>query len=412
MSTHKIVYMAFDRFPAPKGAAVHIAAFVEALGQAFGETELLTVAVDAVGPGQIPPEPCQIVPGVRHQPLPVWGPNIIERVLAFRAQLMAWWQSRWAEIVHVRSIFEGYPIARDKARYCNHFVFEVNGLPSIELKYHYPDVADDAELLHKLTRQEQLCIDAADLLLTPSPVTAEYLLARGAPVERIRVIPNGVDADLFSHQPPRLWDSRPIKLIYTGTMTAWQGVSQLIDALALYHRDHPAELTLIGPTRARQRRELLDRCYKSGVSEAVELLPPVSQAELVQKYHQADVAIVPLMPNDRNLVQGCCPLKVIEAMSAGTPVVASDLPVVTILARPDTDALLVRPGSAKAIKDALLALRADPELPRRLSMNARARVEREMTWKQAQQALVAAYEELPALARASTCCSAVSSARG
>ena len=55
-------------------------------------------------------------------------------------------------------------------------------------------------------------------------------------------------------------------------------------------------------------------------------------------------------------------MKVLEAMASGTPLVASNLPVVAGLARHEIEALLVAPGSAKAIKDALLRLDESPGL--------------------------------------------------
>ena len=108
-------------------------------------------------------------------------------------------------------------------------------------------------------------------------------------------------------------------------------------------------------------------CWELGVAEAVRFTGPVDQASLAQLHHESDVILAPLTANDRNLVQGCCPLKVLEAMASCTPLVASDLPVVRELVRPEEDALLVRPGSAKAIKDAVLRLVADPTLGRRLA---------------------------------------------
>jgi glycosyltransferase involved in cell wall biosynthesis len=81
---------------------------------------------------------------------------------------------------------------------CDRLIFQVNGLPSIELKYRYPAVADDRELLHKLHSQEQICLQAADLIVTPSSVTMEYLQNRGIQPEKIRVIPNDVDLNVFT----------------------------------------------------------------------------------------------------------------------------------------------------------------------------------------------------------------------
>jgi glycosyltransferase involved in cell wall biosynthesis len=394
VSSSGIVYASFDRFPAPKGAAVHIRAFTEALGRAFGGVDLLAIGGDTEEP---------LPEGIRYHPLRAEGPDLIAQAMGFRAQLASWWQGRSrASVVHVRSIFEGYPIARRKERLTEHLVFEVNGLPSIELKYHAPGVAEDEELLRKLVAQEDFCLARADLLLTPSAVTADHLVSRGVAPGRIRVIPNGVDTGLFSFQAPRPWEERPVRLLYSGTMTSWQGVHHAIEACRLLRRDLPAVLTLVGPTRRQQRRELLDLCGELVGEGAVELLEPLPQSELARLHHACDVVLVPLPANDRNLVQGCCPLKLLEAMASGTPVVASDLPVVRAAAEHGEHALLVRPGSPKAIAEAVQALKADPALGPRLSQQARARVERDFTWARAQESLVAAYEEAFGMARSST----------
>lgn len=395
-----IVYASFDRFPAPKGAAVHIRAFVESLGEAFGGVDLLALRDGSTASTA----PVALAEGVTYHPLEARGRDLVEQALSFRSHLAAWWRGRpRAKVVHVRSIFEGYPVARRKEALTDALVFEVNGLPSIELKYHYPDVAEDAELLRKLVAQEDLCIARADLLVTPSEVTAEYLVKqRGADAGRVRVIPNGVDLDVFRYAPPRAPEAdRPVRLLYSGTMTSWQGVHHAIEACRLLRREVPTVLTLVGPLRRHGRRALLDRCGDLLLEGAVELLEPLPQEALARLHHQCDAVLVPLPVNDRNCVQGCCPLKLLEAMATGTPVVASNLPVVRTLAGPD-EVMLIRPGSAKAIAEAVKALRADAALGPALSARARARVERDFPWSRAREALVGAYEEAFGMARAST----------
>jgi len=382
-----LIYISFDRFPAPKGAATHIAAFADALGAEFGDLELVTL------PGR-EGFPVPEMRGVRHFELPAQGANIITRAMAFRAELGRWWSKRRANIVHVRSIYEGYPLAKRKADVCDYYVYEVNGLPSIELKYHYPEVDEDDELLRKLRWQEQACLDAADLIITVSEVNAACLQSRGVRPERIRVIPNGVDTDLFHWQKPQLANGKPLKILYTGTMTRRQGVHQAIEALQLYRRDFPAELVLAGPCRPHERKALHRTIDRLDMARYVKLLDPVGQRELVDLIHSSDAVLAPLPPNDRNLEQGCCPLKVIEAMAAGTPLIASDMPVVSTLAGNGNEALLVRPGSAKAIKDGLLRLREDPTLGQRLSQKARARVEKQFTWSHATTRLLDSYRGL------------------
>lgn len=414
----RIVYLSFDRFPSPKGAATHIEAFITALGARFGRVDLLTVPPESMEPSDAPSEQpmAWTAQGVSHQPLFAPGANLFERVLSFRQQCWHWWRTNIGQpgighpgfnprheslpIVHFRSIFEGYPIARDKEQFCSKLVFEVNGLPSIELKYRYPGVADDEELIRKLRHQEDVCLRAADLILTVSQVNVTHLLSRGCPADRIRVIPNGVDEKRFAYHAPKptrfeeMTSGSPMNMLYGGTMSSWQGVGVAIEALALYRRDFPARLTLVGPVRPVQRRELLHLAWELGVLDEVRLLDPVSKIELAKLHADADVVVAPLTRNDRNLVQGCCPLKVIEAMSCGTPLVASDLPVVRELADDEVEALLVRPGSAKAIKDAMLRLHCEIGLAEKLSRAARRRVERDFTWHRAQQALIESYETL------------------
>jgi glycosyltransferase involved in cell wall biosynthesis len=388
-SASGIVYASFDRFPAPKGAAVHIRAFVEALGTAFGGVDLLALRDGPTASA----EPRPLVEGVTYHPLEARGRDLVAQALSFRTHLAAWWRNRpRARVVHVRSIFEGYPVATRKGALTDALVFEVNGLPSIELKYHHPDVADDAELMLKLVAQEDACIASADLLVTPSEVTAEYLVKRGARASKVQVIPNGVELEVFRHAPPRIRvPGQPVRLLYSGTMTSWQGVHHAIEALRLLREQMPAVLTLVGPLRKHQRKVMMDRCGDLLLEGAVELREPLPQAELAALHHACDAVLVPLPVNDRNCVQGCCPLKLLEAMSSGTPVIASNLPVVRTLAGPD-EVLLVRPGSPKAIVEAVKDLCANAELGPSLSHRARARVERDFSWAKAREALVSAYE--------------------
>jgi glycosyltransferase involved in cell wall biosynthesis len=406
MEPPSLVYASFDRVPSPKGAAVHIGAFAEGLARAFGRLDLVTVGPEDLATRSAFGE------GIAHHTLPALGATLIERVLHFRIRFGAWWGGRRARVAHVRSIYEGYPIALRKGQTCDALVFEVNGLPSIELKYHYPDVADDRDLVEKLRVQEQRCLDAADLVVTVSEVTAGHLESRGVDRDRIRVIRNGVDTDLFAYRPPRPWDDRPVRLLYSGTLSPWQGVGDALDAVALVNREFAATLDLVGPARPGQARALRERCHDLGIADRVRLVGPVGQDELACLHRDCDVALAPLRPDDRNLLQGCCPLKVLEAMASGTPVIASDLPVTRELARPGEEAILVRPGSAKAIKEALVLLRDLPELRTSLAESARRRVECEFTWVRAQRALAAAYEEVLGIRRATTRRSAAASTSG
>ncbi|MCG6137784.1 MAG: glycosyltransferase family 4 protein [Nostoc sp. LLA-1] len=395
MNKPQIAYICFDIVPAPKGAAIHIMAFSIALAGDFDHLQLVTVSPTAA---RI--DVHEMYPHIRQTMLPALGKNLIARVLSFQNSLRVWLQDQRFAVVHIRSIYEGLIIARNKQQYCDRLIFEVNGLPSIELKYRYLGVADDPVLLHKLHTQEQICLTAADLIVTPSSVTSAYLQSRGIPAQKIRVIPNGVDLNVFTYNHDYgsnmkiLTPSNALQMIYFGTLSPWQGVNLAIEALELVNKDFPAYLTVIGQARDYQIKKLKQLALKLGVTDKLTILEPTSQTQLVEHIHAADMILAPLMPSDRNLVQGCCPLKILEGMATGVPVIASDLPVVRELGEDKVHFLLVKPGSAKAIKDAVLQLRNQKELATQIATNARQRIEKYYTWQRAGEALTTAYGEL------------------
>ncbi len=387
MTHARIAYVSFDTVPAPKGASTHILAFARALGGAFGGVELVTVASGAESTTRT-----ERWPGVFHTELPALGETLIDRVLCFRRFLAHWLASRRFEAIQFRSIFEGLPLVELAGR--SRLIFEVNGLPSIELKYRYPGVEDDRDVMRKIIVQEQECLAAADLVVTPSGVTRQYLSSnRGVAAEKIRVIPNGVDVDLW--RGSRAARDGVFRLLYFGTLSSWQGVELGIRALAQVRQELPAAtLTIIGAASSRESGALLGLAAKLELSSSVSVLAPMPQAELAAHVRASSAVLAPLALNDRNLVQGCCPLKILEGMTAGVPVIASDLPVVRELGCDGVHFLLVKPGSVDQIAHAALRLARDPEFASKIVQQAQAHVLPHYTWERAGEALSRAYEEL------------------
>jgi glycosyltransferase involved in cell wall biosynthesis len=96
--------------------------------------------------------------------------------------------------------------------------------------------------------------------------------------------------------------------------------------------------------------------------------------------------------NDRNVTQGCCPIKLLEYMACRRPIVAANLPVVRELVRDGVEALLFEPDNAADLAGCLRRLLDDPALAERLAANGYERVRREFTWDIARQALLDVYE--------------------
>ena len=94
------------------------------------------------------------------------------------------------------------------------------------------------------------------------------------------------------------------------------------------------------------------------------------------------VCVAPLADDARNSLQGCCPIKLLEYMAAGRPILATRLPVVEEILEHDVTAHLVRPGSAAALADGLAWMLRHPA--EREAMGARAREAVRLRWTPAE----------------------------
>lgn len=389
-----ILYTTFDQVPGPKGAATHVEAFVRALGEGQGHVTLVT-------PGARDQSRSSFFPNVDQVVLGCPDLNPIGRARTFRAKLNAWLGDKRFDVIHFRSIFEGFPFLNPEIRRQARLIYEVNGLPSMELKYHYPRIASDSALLSKLERQENACLRAADRIITVSDVNADFLQQRGVAAAKIYVIRNGVHLEEF---PIRSYHPRPeergrtesLQVAYVGTMASWQGIETLLAAISLARRQRPITLHLMVTGPKQRQRELRRSMEQLRLSDAVMIHAPGSRADVARLYHQVDLSAVPLEPVDRNVVQGCCPLKLLESMAAGCPVLASDLPVVKEVAEAKTHYCPVTPGDVSAWAEALVHW--DTNLHRErwgdvtaMTRNARQLIEARFTWQQATDSLLQLY---------------------
>ena len=394
-----LLYVSFDQVPSAKGASTHIEANARAIGGRFGSLVLVT-------PGASDQPVRDFAPGVRQIVLGCPDRDVLGRAMTFRAKLRDLLARQAFDVIHFRGIFEGYPLARSRRTHGASLLYEVNGLPSIELKYANPRIRGDALLLSRLRSQEDACLVAADRIVTVSEVNRRCLLARGVEAGRIEVIPNGVDLDVFTYQEPPTARDEPLRVLYCGTMSFWQGVDQLLEALPLVRLRLAIHLDLVGPAPRARRDDLERRLRRRGLAEVVTFHGAQPRGRVVELLHDAHVCVVPLSAVDRNTEQGCCPLKLIEAAAAGCPVIASDLPVVRELFRPREHYHPVAPDDPAGLA---LALWDVGEESRERARRARAHVERHYTWRRSTDALLAVYEGLLATP-ASSCARLRSSA--
>jgi glycosyltransferase involved in cell wall biosynthesis len=184
-----VLYTAFDIVPSPKGASTHILHNLRGLVNSQFNVHLIT-------PNDGLPLEDEIEgPASRAYPQDL-AQNFLARATHFGKKCSAHLTLHPDyDVVQYRNIWDGLSIAQNKKRLGYKTLFEVNGLPSIELKYHYPGI--DPGLLSKIKEQEIATLHLSDAVICPSNVTRDYIASLGLSRQRVTVIPNGVSPRIF-----------------------------------------------------------------------------------------------------------------------------------------------------------------------------------------------------------------------
>ena len=382
-----VLYTAFDIVPSPKGASTHILHNIRGLVNGKYDVHLLTP-----NDGLLPNEDVVEDAKVTRVPQDL-SQNFLARAAHFgKAVFNHLTLHHDYDVVHYRSVWDGLAIAQNKIRFGYKTLFEVNGLPSIELKYHYPGI--EPELLSKIKEQEIATLHLSDAIICPSNVTRDYIASLGLSRKLVTVIPNGVSPSDFSPSPLPSREGRTPVILYIGTLADWQGLDIIINALPKILEQKNVRLQIVGRGRSRQRKILSKQIRKAGLEGSVSVQPPVPHHEIPALIAEADICVAPLGLNDRNVTQGACPIKVLEYMAASRPLVASNMPIVRELIREDVDALLFSPNDPDELARQILTLLNDEALSKQLADSASERVLTKFTWHESQKKLLKVYKKL------------------
>jgi glycosyltransferase involved in cell wall biosynthesis len=227
-----------------------------------------------------------------------------------------------------------------------------------------------------MQRLQLRSLDRAAAILTVSQSTADALLARGIDQTRIHVTLNGLSGFPRPVDPPV--PSGPFVLV-VGSLEPRKGHELLLRAVA-HVGLKDVRLVFAGPEVGRAEK-ILRLAADLGIADQLIVLGPVHDALLAGLYRDATVLCLPSYGEGFGL-------PVLEAMSFGTPVVASDLPALREVAA--DAAVFVAPGDADSLASELRRILENKQLRERL---ARQGTERSalFTWDATAQATVQAY---------------------
>jgi glycosyltransferase involved in cell wall biosynthesis len=177
-------------------------------------------------------------------------------------------------------------------------------------------------------------------------------------------------------------------VLYQGGFSRDRGIEQLIDAIPAVPG---AVLVLLG--YGNLQAELERRAADPALGGRVRILPAVPPTELLEWVASADVVAMPIQPSTLNH-RLTTPNKLFEAMAAGVPVVASDLPGMAGIVRESGAGVLVDPTSPAAIAAALREVLASEGDRAAMGARALAAAHETYNWERQLDLLLAEYGRL------------------
>jgi glycosyltransferase involved in cell wall biosynthesis len=258
---------------------------------------------------------------------------------------------------------------------------------------------DRVGMLGLLARFEGLNLKAATRIFVVSEVERSNLLRAGIAPAKIIVNPNGVDAERFQPQVggervrAELGIEPDETLIgFVGTFGPWHGVTVLAKAITLMPPQARVRFLLVG---SGVERDEVVRILREGDAEGRVIFTGAVGHERVPALLDAcDVLVSPHVP----LADGSdffgSPTKLFEYMAMGKAIVASRLGQIGDVLADEETALMVTPGDARRLCEAIERLTNSRELRERLGSAARAQAIAHHTWRHNAARVLEAYHSL------------------
>jgi glycogen(starch) synthase len=224
----------------------------------------------------------------------------------------------------------------------------------------------------------------AGAVLTLTARLRDALVQGGVAANRIRVIPSGVNPSLFDQvRPDELADVPRPRVLFVGRLHQQKGADNAIRALPwLPH----VQLVIAGDGPERTRLEGLTRHL--GVSGRVSFLGFVPHDRVAGLLPAADAVVLPSRYEELGTA-------LVEAMAAGTPVIASRVGGIPGLVTHGVHGLLVSPGDPVELAGAIDRVLRSPQLAAELVERARRRAG-EYRWDALSERVHQVYRELTA----------------
>ena len=230
-------------------------------------------------------------------------------------------------------------------------------------------------------------LQQASRVVVVGPRLVEVVKEWGTPSEKIRVVPNGFDAELVATAPTsdRIPSASRFEVLSVSNLVRGKGIDVNLRALALIRREGiNARYTVVGTGPS--RRELQRLADELGVTGSVRFLGRLEPAQVHRELEAGDVFSLPSSPEAFGVAY-------VEAMAHGKPIVGCTGEGPELFCRDGEHGFLVPPRDPAAVAAVWRRL-ADVEVRLRLGASARARAFSEFTWQRSAASLEAVLSEV------------------
>jgi glycosyltransferase involved in cell wall biosynthesis len=258
---------------------------------------------------------------------------------------------------------------------------------------------DGGNQLPLLERFERLNLSAAARIFVVADVERQNLLRAGVADKKIVVNPNGVDPEKFHPGTGGAAVRRDLGVAadetlagFVGTFGPWHGVLTLAEAITLLPANSKIRFLLIGGGKLLPEFQRI--VSAAGKEPQVIFAGHLDHDRVPALLDACDILLSPHVPLEDGSEFFGSPTKLFEYMSMGKGIVASRLGQIGEVLADNETAILVEPGNARELADAILRLARDRELRERLGAAARAKAVASHTWKHNAQRVIDEYASL------------------
>jgi glycosyltransferase involved in cell wall biosynthesis len=233
--------------------------------------------------------------------------------------------------------------------------------PMPELMMSIYNVGPNAKFVRWLRRLEKFSIRFADLVLTPNKAFRELFISRGCPPEKIQIVMNSPESNIFATsangEAISGGDHEGYRIMYHGLIAERHGLDVALQAIAELRNDIPALEFHIFGDRTRYMDKVEEDVQRLGLQSCVRYHGYKPQAEIAQAIRNSDIGII---PNRRNpFTEINMPTRIFEYLAIGKPVVVPDTRGIRDYFEKKS-LIFFEPDNPQSLREAILKAYRDP----------------------------------------------------